>query len=114
MDCVRIYSGGPLGGLQNGIKSDRVWIVDTMNNFELVEGPSLNFKSPNRGNSQACGTFKDENGSTNIIKYDGKNTEILNTASLKCSINSCTSDSGWTKGLKKCCILKLNLLYLFK
>ena len=54
VDSKSIYL---IGGYQNGKKSHKTWIIDPTNNFEIIEGPSMNIAR----NSHLCATMRIDN-----------------------------------------------------
>ena len=68
-----------IGGKQNGTwTSDKTWIVDIDNDFQVAEGPLLN----NGREDHWCGAMKDESGDIVIAVVGGQSehsVEFLNT-----------------------------------
>ena len=46
-----------IGGKQNGEESDKTWIIDPTNNFEIIEGPRMN----NARSKHLCATMRINN-----------------------------------------------------
>ena len=72
-----------IGGTQNRKQySGKTWIIDTINGFNITEGPDL--KQGRR--SHSCGKMKDEYGNVLVIVaggYDMDSVEVLNTTLMK-------------------------------
>ena len=72
-----------IGGKQNSnLFSDRTWIIDPTNGFNITEGPVLK----ERRKYHSCGTVKDELGNVHVIVAGGykmDSVEILNTTLMK-------------------------------
>ena len=72
-----------IGGDQNGnADSDKTWLIDPTNGFDIIQGPNLN-----QGRAyHSCGILKDDSGNVLVIVAGGgnmKSVEVLNTTSLK-------------------------------
>ena len=72
-----------IGGSQNGNEdSDKTWIIDPTNDFNMTEGPSLK-----QGRMyHSCGKMKDEYGNVIVIVAGGygmNSVERLNTTHMK-------------------------------
>ena len=78
VDSKSIYL---IGGKQNGKSSEKTWIIDPTNNFEIKEGPKMNYARC----SHSCATMR-LNNKTFIVVVGGysdtalKNMEILDTS----------------------------------
>ena len=76
VDSKSIYL---IGGYQNGIpSSDKTWIIDPTNNFEMKEGPKMKYAR----HEHSCATMR-LNNKIFIVVFGGHSTkpEILDTSS---------------------------------
>ena len=72
-----------IGGQQNGSLSNKTWIANPKNGFEIVEGPPLNVKR--RGHS--CGKLE-KNGKTMLIVAGGYDESLKDLNSMEYLIPS--------------------------
>ena len=83
-----------MGGAVCNIASDRVWIFDPNNDFQMIPGPSLQQGRVH----QACGTFVDDSGETNIIVAGGRKSMNSHDILDSVEILNPSKNNAWTTG----------------
>ena len=75
VDSKSIYL---IGGRQDGKRSNKTWIIDPTNNFEMKEGPEMNYEKQRR----LCATMRLNNKTFIVVvgSYASTKTEILDTS----------------------------------
>ena len=86
-----------IGGLQNGSNSEKTWIIDPSNNFQIRQGPSLNVGRI----SHSCGKMK-ISGKTFLVVAGGFG---LNGCLDSVELLNPLTDHGWIIGKAKNFIL---------
>ena len=79
-----------IGGGQNGFLSNKTWIVDLTNGFQIKEGPSLN----NGRASHGCAKMA-VNGRTILVVAGGYNSRYLDSVEILDPLGN----NVWTQGL---------------
>ena len=79
-----------IGGFQNGSISNKTWIVDPTNEFQITEGPSLN-----KGRAYHGCAKMTLNGRTILVVAGGYNSGALDSV----EILDPSENNVWTQGL---------------
>ena len=93
VDSTTIYL---IGGCQNGQESNKTWIIDPTNDFQVKEGPSLNISrvGPSCSKMKIHGNiFLVVAGGSNYHGNAGDTVELLDTT---------CPEQGWKMGMKYC------------
>ena len=84
-----------IGGFQNGELSNKTWIIDQSNNFQIRLGPPLNIARL----AHSCSKMKIE-GKNFLVAAGGKckmSEELLDSVEL---LDTTCPDKGWKMGMK--------------
>ena len=82
-----------IGGLQNGARSDKTWIIDPTNDFQIKVGPSLNFSR----DDHSCSKIRIEGRIFLVVAGGREKPGILDSVEL---LDTTSPDQGWIMGMK--------------
>ena len=89
VDPTTIYL---IGGYQNGVTSNKTWIIDPTNDFQIRNGPSLNIARE----GHSCSKMRIE-GRIFLVVAGGFNNGELASVEL---LDTTCPDQGWKMGMK--------------
>ena len=81
-----------IGGWQDGVTSNKTWIINPINNFDIISGPNLN----EARECHSCNKMK-INGKIILVVAGGwNNNTTLNSVEL---LDTTSTNQGWIKGM---------------
>ena len=89
VDPTAIYL---IGGIQNDELSNKTWIIDPTNEFQIKVGPSLNIAR----NFHSCSKMRIEGRIYLVVAGGFKDPDILDSVEL---LDTSCPDQGWKKGM---------------
>ena len=90
VDPTTIYL---IGGIQNGKRSNKTWIIDPTNDFQIKEGPSLNFERE----GHSCSKMRIGKRIFLVVAGGDSRGRFLESVEL---LDTTCPDQGWKMGMK--------------
>ena len=91
-----------IGGIQGNSQDGKTWIIDPTNDFQIKEGPSLNFARSNH----SCSKMRIEGRIFLVVAGGWDDNRTLDSVEL---LDTTCPDQGWKMGMKKNCICKISM-----